>query len=100
LHSSDLNAWELKKALDSSGLEKELKLAKRQYYALTPAWKDAAKREVWFWLNPFDQKTYNSGWFTEDELKEWIKGTGPVVKKKEEKKEEKKPDFDKRGFKF
>lgn len=35
---------------------------------------------VMFFLNPMDQKLYNHGWFTVEELDAWIEGHGPVIK--------------------
>lgn len=37
---------------------------------------------VHYWLNPRDQHLNNSGWFTEQELLDWIDGKGPVVKRR------------------
>lgn len=50
------------------------------YYALTPRWADRAKTEVQFWLNPMDQPNNNFGYFTADELDEWLIGAGPIPK--------------------
>lgn len=33
-----------------------------------------------FWLNPMNQKKYNHGWFTIEELQQWAKDNGPIVK--------------------
>lgn len=32
------------------------------------------------WLNPSDQQSFNSGWFTEQDFEDWINGTGNIVK--------------------
>jgi hypothetical protein len=80
LYASDLNAWELRKKSDEIGIEKELISAKKEFYALRPNWKNIQTKEIHFWLNPVDQKSFEAGWYTADELREWIKGTGPVVK--------------------
>lgn len=55
------------------------------YFALVPAWVGDKKRQdtshgVYFWLNPMHQDRYNSGWFTVEELDEWLEGRGPVMK--------------------
>ena len=60
-------------------------LIHRHYYALSPAWIDAdrAKRSihpVQFFLNPADSQKNNYGWFTVEELDQWLEGHGPVVK--------------------
>jgi hypothetical protein len=40
------------------------------------------------WLNPNDQESFNYGWFTEEDFKDWMNGTGNIIKGKtpEEKK--------------
>lgn len=81
LFASDLNAWELRKALDETGIEKELKAAKKEYYGLKPGWKPGEHKVLQFFLNPYDQKKYNHGWFSLEELKEWINDKGPIIKK-------------------
>jgi len=58
----------------------------RPYYALSPSWIDeeTAKRSahpVKFFLNPSRQDVNQSGWFTVEELDEWIAGRGPIPKK-------------------
>ncbi len=35
--------------------------------------------EVRFWLNPADQRRYNMGWFSIDELIQWAHDMGPVL---------------------
>ena len=40
---------------------------------------DDTKQDVRFWLNPAEQHTYKSGWFTVEELKQWAKGEGPIL---------------------
>ncbi len=57
----------------------------RSYYALSPAWIDAetARRSlhpVKFFLNPAEQDRNNFGWFTVEELDQWIAGQGPIPK--------------------
>jgi hypothetical protein len=43
-------------------------------------WIDGAIR---FWLNPRDQDSYRSGWFTIDELIAWAHNDGPVLNEPE-----------------
>jgi hypothetical protein len=55
------------------------------YFALSPRWafdneKDKTKHPVMFWLNPQNQKDNNFGWYTVEELDQWINGEGPVPK--------------------
>lgn len=80
----------LHKAAEKTGIKKRLdEFSKRGsmsfnrqfgYYALSPRWKDDSKKEVVFWLNPYQQDKFNAGWFGVKDLDDWMKGTGPVVK--------------------
>lgn len=71
------------------------------YHALSPQWTsffkgriagrgpeafDAATtaHDVIFFLNPMDQHKNNFGWFTVEELEQWLEGRGPVPKSKTE----------------
>ncbi len=38
------------------------------------------KHDVMFFLNPMDQRNVNFGWFTVEELEEWLEGKGPALK--------------------
>jgi hypothetical protein len=84
MYASDFTMLELRRMSDDIGIEKDLLKAKKQFFALKPGWKNPATKEIHFWLNPVDQTKYNYGWFTEAELREWIKEQGPVIKKVEE----------------
>lgn len=66
-------------------LKKKLKDAGKKYYALSPHWRQdnnssPTKHLVIFWLNPCEQRENNYGWFTVEELLEWIEGKGPIPK--------------------
>jgi hypothetical protein len=90
----DTNA--LLAAAEATGIEKRLQATHGnigfqptgcRWYALAPRWartfsdpKRPTKYPVIFWLNPYDQKHYNSGWFTVEELTLWPQGKGPVCK--------------------
>lgn len=57
------------------------------FYALSPSWTHEARKgdtehPVMFFLNPADSSRHNHGWFTVEELDQWIKGDGPVMKEK------------------
>lgn len=67
----------------NTGIHQILKNAGKQYFALTPRWKNDEKKEVVFWLNPMQQHLYNFGWFTVKELQLWARDKGPVIKKGE-----------------
>lgn len=82
MKEADLDRIKLTEAAVSTGVYDRLSSAKREYYALSPRWKDAEKKEVVFWLNPMDQPNNNSGWYSVQELDEWCKGMGPIPKNK------------------
>ena len=65
---------------EATGIEQLLKDAGKRFYALSPRWADDTKQDVRFWLNPAEQHTYKSGWFTVEELKQWAKDEGPILK--------------------
>jgi hypothetical protein len=49
----------------------------KEWYSLDRwQWIDGAIR---FWLNPRDQDSFKSGWFTIDELIAWAHNDGPVI---------------------
>jgi hypothetical protein len=54
------------------------------FYALSPRWRfendTPSAHKVIFWLNPCDQNKLNYGWFTVEELDQWIEGKGPIPK--------------------
>lgn len=68
------------------------------YYALRPNWMMKSvlrgdphkptdiksKHPVVFWLNPREQQKNESGWYTVEELEQWIEGKGPVVENSRE----------------
>jgi hypothetical protein len=59
-----------------------LEKAGKDFFALSPRWKDAEKKEVIFWLNPENQRENNSCWCTVSDLNDWIKGEGKIPKQK------------------
>ncbi|MFZ3481611.1 hypothetical protein [Sphingomonas sp. 3-13AW] len=64
----------------------------RPYHALSPAWIDHERAKhsvhpVKFFLNPSQQNLNNFGWFTVEELEQWIEGRGPVPKMQQREKE-------------
>ena len=82
----DEDARRLQTTAEKTGIAKKLKKAGLGWYALKPAWRDffkdpvyRSKYKVIFFLNPEEQDKYNSGWFTVEELLQWIKGKGPVM---------------------
>lgn len=81
---TDRDSYNLKKAAVSTGIYDILEKAGKGFYALSPRWANAEKTEIQFWLNPEKQNIYNFGWYSIDELQQWAKDEGPVIKKKEE----------------
>jgi len=97
---ADLDALRLAKAADKTKIKIKLDKAsahsinegaraydaKFRYFALSPSWIDApgkeSKHPVMFWLNPMNQQENNYGWFTVEELEQWIKGEGPIPKER------------------
>ena len=72
-------------------IDKKLKEKKLSYYALSPReidkeqqQKHNTKYDMAFWLNPSDQRAHDSGWYSVEELYQWAKGEGPVIKEKNE----------------
>lgn len=85
LCDQDLEAERLQAADEATGIKQRLREAGKQYFALSPRFIDEGKQQerktvhpVIYWLNPCDQDRNNHGWFTVEELDEWIEGKGPV----------------------
>lgn len=70
---------------DSSG---RLYPAPFSYYALSPRligdrqFEGETAHPIIYWLNPTDQQNNNFGWFTVEQLDQWIAGEGPIPGKK------------------
>lgn len=79
---ADRDAFELKRDAAATGIEERLRKAGKDFFALSPS---RTKRGLLFWLNPMQQHENNHGWFTVEELDQWIAGKGPVPKKQTEK---------------
>jgi hypothetical protein len=69
----------LQKEFEESGIEKVLEEAGCKYFALTPSRDTNGKMIIW--LNPYEQRKFNSGWFTLYDLRGWSMGKGKVIKK-------------------
>lgn len=95
LVETHLDQARLNAEVETSGVVEALE-ARRQligpkasalYHALKPAWKldgvikgRVSSFPVMFFLNPTDQKNNNYGWFTVEEIFQWLQGLGPIVK--------------------
>lgn len=74
----DLSQQRLSERMRELGIEEELRAAGKGWFALSPRWTDDQETDLKIWLNPTDQRVNNSGYFTVEELRQWIKGSGPV----------------------
>ncbi len=103
--ASDQNAVALQEADMDTGIKARLQSAgeahnggsihrKFGYYALRPEWATEFKstkgdviteHKVIYWLNPYEQDDNNSGWYTVEQLDQWIAGEGPIPKTDEQK---------------
>lgn len=92
---ADLDAKRLVVASEATGIGAKLRATHKQaddwpesgcrWLALSPRWASSKDQErtkypVVYWLNPKTQDKINYGWFTVEELEQWIEGKGPVVK--------------------
>ncbi len=92
MKEADEDYLNLEEAVERTGIEEKLKEAKKGYYALRPMWASRIKstkdgeiktqHPAIFFLNPYEQKDNNSGWFTVEQLLDWIDGKGPIPKAK------------------
>lgn len=104
MFKSDKDIWELNQASDNIGIKKKIddynadwikmretesgsrcfNMPRCGYYALSPAWNVQNKKtkyKVIYWLNPYHQDKNNDGWYTVEELEQWVLGQGPIPKK-------------------
>ena len=87
MYEVDEDYYNLTQAVKATGIEKQLKEAGCGYYGLKPSWKtfereglEQTEYPVVFFLNPQDQQRCNFGWYTVEQLQEWTRGEGPVIK--------------------
>lgn len=78
--AADASYKKLHLAARKTGILERLKKAGRSYYACSPRWKDKSEKEIIFWLNPMEQQKNNYGWFTVEDLDDWIRGEGKIPK--------------------
>ena len=71
----------LQEAVKASGIKEILTAAGKRWHALSPDWYDRSKEEgLLFFLNPWEQRSYRSGWFSLEQLKHWAENKGLVLK--------------------
>lgn len=96
--AGDKDTAKLKAAADATGIKQKIDKINEYYYstqigyeppcgyfALSPRWINKSlvgqsKYSVMFWLNPQEQQKNNYGWFTVEDLEDWIHQKGKVVK--------------------
>jgi hypothetical protein len=69
----------LHEAFEVTGIRERLKAAGKRWYALVPRWSNGEGSDLLAFLNPCEQRRYDSGWYTLDELEDWAQERGPVV---------------------
>ncbi|MAM83479.1 MAG: hypothetical protein CL472_02240 [Acidobacteria bacterium] len=95
MNEADDNSRRLDEAAEKTGIKSLIKkaaekgkIATKSFYkdpwrVLKPNWADKAdstKHPVKFYLAPADNDQYQNGWYTVEELTEWTRGKGPVIK--------------------
>lgn len=84
LRDADLEAERLTAASDATGILDRLEKAGKKYFACSPRFHGENRKSAYpviYWLNPVDQDQNNYGWFTVEDLDQWIAGTGPIPMK-------------------
>lgn len=95
MREEDLERIRLADAAEATGIEAKLKEfnstftsrwdAPCRWFALSPRWRrdhdeSPSAHPVMFFLNPMAQDKNNYGWFTVEELEQWMEGKGPIPK--------------------
>jgi len=78
LYQIDESRFRLNEEVLKTGIYEKLKKAGKIYYALSPRWKDKAETEITFHLNPQDQENDRYGWYSLQDLLDWIEDKGPI----------------------
>lgn len=89
MYDRDKEQYELERDAKKTGIENRLRKAGKGWHALSPGrllkstkrGEVKSKYNVMFWLNPMDQQQNNYGWFTVEQLDQWAKDEGPIIKK-------------------
>ncbi len=101
MKNGDIDLYKMVKAAEKTGIKKKIDEYNSKsddnykmlvscwkphgYMALSPRWanedeKERTKYDVVFWLNPYNQDIHNFGWFTVEELEQWLEDEGPILK--------------------
>lgn len=78
---ADLESYNLVKEAISTGIYDTLEKSDKSFFGIRPRRQEDGSLK--FWLNPHAQDIYNHGWYTKDELVQWAKDQGPIIKIKE-----------------
>ena len=84
LRRQDSSNFRLQEAVEKTNIRQILKEAGKKCLALEPKWKDKDEKEIQFWLNPYDQQNNNYGWFTLQDLLDWVQDKGRIPKKEKQ----------------
>lgn len=81
LLKDDMEKFEMDRRVGETGIIEEVRAAKKGFYSLSQGMvNDAGVLRIW--LNPQEQHLYNYGWYTVEELRQWTKNEGPIMKRK------------------
>ena len=79
--ASQRKARDMRQKWTDTGIEAELRAAGKRWFSLGSRVIEGEGGDLLAWLNPCDQQTYNAGWFSFDDLRQWGSDEGPVVKR-------------------
>lgn len=77
---ADLDHQALLDFVETTGIKDTLKKAGLGWHALSPRWLDENKNDAIFFLNPYSQDKFRSGWVCVGDLEAWANGEGPILK--------------------
>ncbi len=75
-YNGDKGWHDIRKEVDATGIEAELKIAGKRWFSLRPKRDEGGG--LLFWLNPCEQDKHNYGWFKLEHLREWAQDKGPI----------------------
>lgn len=83
--NADLDQLDLLDAEEASGINEvknQLKKQDKGWFALSPRFfeKEDGTTILKWWLNPMKQDKYDHGWYTIQELRDWVDEKGPIIK--------------------
>lgn len=75
-YNADKDYHEVRLEFEATGIEEVLKKAGKRYFALSPRRQEDGTLR--FWLNPYEQRRDNYGWFSLQDLRDWAENRGPI----------------------